>query len=79
MTLRVAPEGLAAAGAAVEALSARLSATDAVAATVITAVAPPPAQGVGELRRSGIGVAESSTSYATGDVAAAVTHLIAGG
>jgi PE family len=41
MTLRVLPEGLAAAGAAVEALTARLAAAHAAAAPRITAVVPP--------------------------------------
>jgi hypothetical protein len=41
MTLRVVPEGLAAACAGVEALTARLAAVHAVAAPLITAVAPP--------------------------------------
>ena len=37
------------------------------------------AQGVDELGRSGIGVAESGNSYATGDAAAASSYLVAGG
>lgn len=41
MTLRVLPEGLAATGAAVEALTARLAAAHAAAAPAITAVLPP--------------------------------------
>jgi PE family len=41
MTLRVVPEGLAAAGAGVEALTARLAAAQAGAAPLITAVVPP--------------------------------------
>lgn len=41
MTLRVAPEGLATAAAAVEALTARLAAVHAEAAPIITAVVPP--------------------------------------
>ncbi|HUB57357.1 MAG TPA: PE family protein [Mycobacterium sp.] len=40
MTLRVVPEGLAGAGAAVEALTARLGAAQAAAAPLITAVVP---------------------------------------
>jgi PE family len=40
MTLRVVPEGLAGAGAAVEALTARLAAAHAGAAPLITAVVP---------------------------------------
>ncbi|KAA1429542.1 PE family protein [Mycolicibacter arupensis] len=41
MTLNVVPEGLAAASAAVEALTARLAAAQASAAPLITAVVPP--------------------------------------
>ncbi|SRX95523.1 PE family immunomodulator PE5 [Mycobacterium shimoidei] len=41
MTLRVVPEGLAAASAAVEALTARLAAAHAGAVPLITAVTPP--------------------------------------
>lgn len=41
MTLRVIPEGLTAAGAAVEALTARLAAAHAAAAPLVTAVIPP--------------------------------------
>lgn len=41
MTLRVVPEGLAATGAAVEALTARSAATHAGAAPVISVVVPP--------------------------------------
>ena len=41
MTLRVVPEGLAAASAAVAALTARLVAANAAAAPLITAVLPP--------------------------------------
>jgi hypothetical protein len=41
MTLRVVPEGLASASAAVEALTARLAAAQAAAAPLITAVVPP--------------------------------------
>jgi hypothetical protein len=40
MTLRVVPEGLAGASAAIEALTARLAATQAGAAPLITAVTP---------------------------------------
>lgn len=36
------------------------------------------AQGVTELGRSGVGVGESGTSYATGDAQAAATYLVAG-
>lgn len=102
MTLRVVPEGLAAAGAAVESLTARLAAAHAGAAQAITAVIPPAAdpvslqaaaalsthgvqhgvtstQAVGELGRSGMGVAASGTSYATGDMQAAATYLASRG
>lgn len=43
MTLRVVPEGLVAASAAVEALTARLAAAHAAAAPLTTAVIPPAA------------------------------------
>ncbi|MBI3224134.1 MAG: PE family protein [Mycolicibacterium cosmeticum] len=46
MTLRVVPEGLTAAGAAVEALTARLAAAHAAAAPVVNAVLPPAADPV---------------------------------
>lgn len=46
MTLRVVPEGLAAASAAVEALTARLAAAQTAAAPAITAVVPPAADPV---------------------------------
>jgi hypothetical protein len=46
MTLEVVPEGLAAASAAVEALTARLAAAQAGAAPLITAVVPPAADPV---------------------------------
>jgi hypothetical protein len=97
MTLRVVPEGLAAASAAVDALTARLAAANAAAAPLITAVIPAAAdpvslqtatgfssrggdhvavaaQGVEELGRSGVGVAESGASYAAGDAAAAAAY-----
>lgn len=102
MTLRVVPEGLAAASGAVEALTARLAAAHAGAAPLITAVVPPAvdpvslqsaagfsvhggaheavaAQGVEELGRAGVGVAESGASYAAGDAAAASSYLVGGG
>ncbi|WP_343600394.1 PE family protein [Mycobacterium sp.] len=41
MTLRVVPEGLAGASAAVEAIAARLAAAQAAAVPLITAVVPP--------------------------------------
>jgi len=46
MTLRVVPEGLAAASAAVEALTTQLAAAHAAAAPAITAVIPPAADPV---------------------------------
>jgi hypothetical protein len=46
MTLRVVPEGLAAASAAVEALTARLAAAHAAAAPLVTVVIPPAADAV---------------------------------
>jgi hypothetical protein len=46
MTLRVVPEGLAATSAAVEAITAKLAATHAAAAPVITAVVAPAADPV---------------------------------
>ena len=101
MTLRVVPEGLAGASAALEALTARLAAANAGAAPLITAVAPPAAdpvslqtaaqfstngglhaalaaQGVEELGRSGVGVAESGAGYASRDAAAAASYLFRG-
>ena len=101
MTLRVVPEGLTAAGSAVEALTARLAAAHAAAAPLVSTVLPPAAdpvslqtavgfsahgtehttvatEAVTELGRSGVGVGQSGTSYATGDAAAASSYLIAG-
>jgi len=46
MTLRVVPEGLTAAAAAVEALTARMAAAHAAAAPLVTAVIPPAADAV---------------------------------
>jgi hypothetical protein len=46
MTLRVVPEGLTAASAAVEALTARMAAAHAAAAPLVTAVIPPAADAV---------------------------------
>jgi hypothetical protein len=46
MTLRVVPEGLTAASAAVEALAARMAAAHAAAAPLVTAVMPPAADPV---------------------------------
>jgi hypothetical protein len=103
MTFDVVPEGLVAAGAAVETLTARLAAADAdaAAAPAITALVPPAvdpvspqsaaafsvrgsehsavaAQGVAELGRSGVGVAESGAGYAAEDAAAASWYQAAG-
>lgn len=97
MALWVVPEGLTAASAAVEAITARLGAAHTAAASVVSAVAPPGAdevslrtalgfselgmqhaavasQGVEELGRAGIGVAESGSSYAVGDAEAAAGY-----
>ena len=46
MTLRVVPEGLTAASAAVEALTARMAAVHAAAAPLVTTVIPPAADAV---------------------------------
>lgn len=46
MTLRVVPEGLTAASASVEALTARMAAAHAAAAPLVTAVLPPAADPV---------------------------------
>ncbi len=46
MTLRVVPEGLTAAAAAVEALTAKMAAAHAAAAPLVTAVLPPGADAV---------------------------------
>ncbi|KMO83225.1 PE family protein [Mycolicibacterium chlorophenolicum] len=46
MTLRVVPEGLTAAAAAVEALAAKMAAVHAAAAPAVTAVVPPAADPV---------------------------------
>jgi hypothetical protein len=48
MTLRVVPEGLAAASANIEALTARLAAAHTGVATVITVVVPPAADPVSQ-------------------------------
>ncbi|VBA48217.1 PE family immunomodulator PE5 [Mycobacterium attenuatum] len=54
--LRVVPEGLAAASAAVEALTARLTAAHAGAAPLITAVVPPAADPVSVATAAGFSV-----------------------
>jgi hypothetical protein len=56
MTLRVVPEGLAAASACVEALTARMAAAHAGAAPLITAVAPPAADPVSLQSAAGFSV-----------------------
>ena len=53
MTLRVVPEGLAAASARIEALTARLASAQAGAAPMITAVIPPAADPVSLQTASG--------------------------
>lgn len=91
MTLRVVPESLAGASAAIEAVTARLAAavippgSDSV--SVCNAVefsvhgsqhVAMAAQGVEELGRSGVGVAESGASYAARDALAAASYLSGG-
>lgn len=56
MTLRVLPEGLAAASADIEALTARLAAANASAAPLITAVVPPAADPVSLQNAAGFSV-----------------------
>jgi hypothetical protein len=56
MTLRVVPEGLVGASAAIGALTARLAAANAVAAPLITAVAPPAADPVSLQSAAGFSV-----------------------
>jgi PE family len=56
MTLRVVPEGLAAASASIEALTARLAAAHAGAAPLITAVVPPAADPVSLQSAAGFSV-----------------------
>ncbi len=102
VTLRVVPEGLSEASAAIAALTARLAAAHAGVVPLITAVVPPAAdpvslqtatafsangnqhatvaeQGAVVLGRSGVGVAESATSYIAGDTAAASSYLVVPG
>ena len=61
MTLRVVPEGLAAASAAVEAMTARLAAAHAAAAPAITAVVPPAADPVSLQTAAGFSAQGRST------------------
>ena len=56
MVLRVVPEGLAAASASIEALTARLAAAHAGAAPAITAVIPPAADPVSVQSAAGLSV-----------------------
>lgn len=56
MTLRVVPEGLAGASAAIEALTARLAAANAGAAPLITAVVPPAADPVSLQSAAGLSI-----------------------
>jgi hypothetical protein len=56
MTLRVVPEGLAGASAAIEALTARLAAANAGAAPLITTVVPPAADPVSLQSAAGFSV-----------------------
>jgi hypothetical protein len=56
MTLRVVPEGLVGASAAIDALTARLAAANAGAAPLITAVAPPAADPVSLQNAAGFSV-----------------------
>lgn len=68
MTLRVVPEGLAAAGAAVEALTARIATAHAAAAPMVTAVVPPAADPVSLQTAAGFsaGAVEHQTVAAQG-------------
>lgn len=92
MTLRVVPESLAGASAAIEAVTARLAAAAVIppgsdSVSVCNAVefsvhgsqhVAMAAQGVEELGRSGVGVAESGASYAARDALAAASYLSGG-
>ncbi|GAA2551357.1 PE family protein [Mycolicibacterium diernhoferi] len=62
MTLRVVPEGLAAAGSAVEALTARLAAAHAAAAPLVNVVVPPAADPVSLQTAVGFSVAANEHS-----------------
>jgi hypothetical protein len=63
MTLRVVPEGLAAASSAVEALTARLAAAHAAAAPLVTAVVPPAADAVS--LQTAVGLSAHGVQYNT--------------
>lgn len=62
MVLRVVPEGLTAAGAAVEALTARLAAAHAAAAPAVNAVLPPAADPVSLQTAAGFSAAGNEHS-----------------
>jgi hypothetical protein len=64
MTLRVVPEGLVGASAAIDALTARLAAANAGAAPLITVVAPPAADPVSLQNAAGFSVRGSEHSAA---------------
>ena len=68
MTLRVVPEGLAAASAAVEGVTARLAAAHAAAAPLVTAVIPPAVDAVSLQTAAGLSVhgAQHNTIAAQG-------------
>jgi hypothetical protein len=68
MTLRVVPEGLAGASAAIDALTARLAAANAGAAPLITTVVPPAADPVSLQNAAGFSVrgGEHSAAVAQG-------------
>lgn len=102
MTLRVLPEGLVAASAAVEVIVARLAAAHAAAGPLIGAVIPPAAdpvslqtaagfsvrgaqhnavaaQGVTELSRAAMALADAGAGYTATDAAGAASYLVAPG
>ena len=62
MTLRVVPEGLTAAGTAVEALTARLAAAHAAAAPLVSTVLPPAADPVS--LQTAVGFSAHGTEHA---------------
>jgi PE family len=62
MTLRVVPEGLTAAGSAVESLTARLAAVHAAAAPLVNAVLPPAADPVSLQTAAGFSAAGNEHS-----------------
>jgi hypothetical protein len=72
MTLRVVPEGLTAAGSAVEALTARLAAAHAAAAPLVSTVLPPAADPVS--LQTAVGFSAHGTEH-TGLATEAVAEL----